>query len=716
MFTNPADNKFAMPEQQKQIYATKMAENPRPPIPEQKPIIDFKYYPPPPQPKPRGMFQKPDVTNFLPTYGTAPYLPGPMDYYRQQLAGQQLNQIAGIVPPIINYQINTAGPTDLNEHVYMIYEDYLPSKNNIESTYQSIGERMNLQNFIRSTIFNNKDGNNISLDGSGTNSILSHIKFDELNPYNKHRYTNNPFTELPDNFLIYRSCYPIRKSQQGSDIVCAKDATAVNIRLYRMLEGSYNINRNGKTNFADYDEWRDLAFYEYVREEIIRNKMCPNFTIIYGYFISEKSKINYAQINQMKNKNNSEKKEPENIFINSNQQQLNTKIFEPVTNLPATTNYQQGHYEPNPNAYLGKSLVIITESPTYNLISWASNLYQKDGNIKRMINRGSHSKEEWTNILFQLMVALYAMEKTGIYIENFSLINNVYIKDLTLKGQVTNYWKYTIDSIDYYLPNLGYLVLIDSNFVDKKDNTPQTLLQSTGTTATATTGTTATAATTTATTGTSAATTGTTGTSATTTAAASIQTNKPEAKIGGLCLGKYNKLNQDAINKKVFDMFKKSFDDNNFGKDFEQMGGAKIPSEIKTLLNDIKNTITKDTNTTILPYFITYMKQYTHNRIGTLLKESELPNVRSQDVAHLINTNKGMLALQTTNGNTYKVVLVCSEPVNTMVKILSNKIKNLEDISISSLAEYSNTEKIQQTFKPNEASMNEEDLLETYIL
>ena len=702
MFTDPRNSTFAMPEQQKQIHAAKMAENPRPPPPEQKPIIDFKYYPPPTQPKPAGMFKKPDATNFISTYGTAPYLPGPMDYvFRQQLAGQQLNQIAGIVPPIINYQINTAGPTDLNEHVYMIYEDYLPTKSNMESTYQTIGERMNLQNFIRSTIFNNTDGNNISLDGSGTNSILSHIKFDELNPYNKHRYTNNPFTELPDNFLIYRSCYPIRKSQQGRDIVCAKDATAVNIRLYKMLEGSYAINRNGNKNFADYDEWRDLAFYEYVREEIIRNKMCPNFTIIYGYFISEKSKINYSQINQMKN-GTFDKKEPDTILVDSNLQPIMNKVLQPMdditiqnlnkqlmntnTNTSTNTNNiipinypmlnqnvsQKAVYSiPNPNAYLGKSLVIITESPTYNLLSWASNLYLQEGNIRKMINRGAHNKDEWMNIIFQLIVALYAMQKTGIYINNFSLRQNVFIKDLSLKGQVTNFWKYTIDGIEYYLPNLGYLLVIDSNFADKKDNNQKpALLQSSS-------------------------------------------SPKPEGKIGGKCLGSYDKTPDNVLKEKVFTIFKKSLDPDNFSNDFLQMGGCKPPGEIITLLSKIKIESNVDKNNDILPYFIKYMKIYTHNRIGTSPKESEIPNIRKDN----IDIKKGSILFLETGTNTYKIVLASSGINNGNVDIFkSREDTTSESVTSASLFGYPQTERIQQTFKPNEASMNEEDLLETYIL
>jgi hypothetical protein len=37
-------------------------------------------------------------------------------------------------------------------------------------------------------------------------------------------------------------------------------------------------------------------------------------------------------------------------------------------------------------------------------------------------------------------------------------------------------------------------------------------------------------------------------------------------------------------------------------------------------------------------------------------------------------------------------------------------------VPVSSLLNYSKAEQIMQTFKPNDANMNEEDLLETYII
>ena len=58
------------------------------------------------------------------------------------------------------------------------------------------------------------------------------------------------------------------------------------------------------------------------------------------------------------------------------------------------------------------------------------------------------------------------MQINKIFISNFDLERNVFVKDLSFRGTVTEYWKYKINGVDYYIPNLGYLVMIDSNFGD----------------------------------------------------------------------------------------------------------------------------------------------------------------------------------------------------------------------------------------------------------
>ena len=53
------------------------------------------------------------------------------------------------------------------------------------------------------------------------------------------------------------------------------------------------------------------------------------------------------------------------------------------------------------------------------------------------------------------------------------LENNVYIKDLVTKEQNMGYWIYNVNDVNYYIPNYGYLVMIDSDFreVESDDKT-----------------------------------------------------------------------------------------------------------------------------------------------------------------------------------------------------------------------------------------------------
>ena len=57
--------------------------------------------------------------------------------------------------------------------------------------------------------------------------------------------------------------------------------------------------------------------------------------------------------------------------------------------------------------------------------------------------------------------------KEGICFENFSLENNVYIKDLKVNSENRDHWVYNLNGLDYYVPNYGYLVVFDSKFTDQ---------------------------------------------------------------------------------------------------------------------------------------------------------------------------------------------------------------------------------------------------------
>merc|ERR1719284_1816906 len=121
------------------------------------------------------------------------------------------------------------------------------------------------------------------------------------------------------------------------------------------------------------------------------------------------------------------------------------------------------------------------------------------------------------------------MQINNIYIDNFSLEKNVFIKDLSLRGQATDYWKYRIDGVDYYIPNLGYLVMIDSNFRDVEIMEQDMPLE------------------------------------------------KAYKLNGEIFDGDMIKNTRD-IN--IFEMFKRSFNNNNFGNEFKRYGCVSPPSEI----------------------------------------------------------------------------------------------------------------------------------------
>ena len=86
---------------------------------------------------------------------------------------------------------------------------------------------------------------------------------------------------------------------------------------------------------------------------------------------------------------------------------------------------------------------------------------------KRMQTQyGHHTETEWKSFYFQLFAALYTLQCKDICINNFNY-DNIMIKILDSK---TGYWIYTIDGIDYYIPNCGFIVQIDCGFQYKNSD------------------------------------------------------------------------------------------------------------------------------------------------------------------------------------------------------------------------------------------------------
>jgi hypothetical protein len=680
------------------------------PAPGQKPLVDLQVYTPPKPPAPRRTV---DPALFVPMHTTTPHYPPQYQYMHGQglVPGYQHPFLykPNEIPVIKNYTINVGGPEDDHAKVSAIYEDILPSKEFV-NTSNTLGERLNIYNFVRSIFIRQSDGEDINL-GNGQNSLLSYLKLMDLNPYSSHHFTENPYKSLPDNMLIYRSCYPIRFDRHTHTVQCASNSIGMNIRIYKLTMAEYNIKKQDSTKYHEHDIWREVAYYEYIREQVIKRKVCPNFAMLFAYYICENCNIDFDKLAKIKG---NYKKEPDYIvdghkaiadvtgdIVVGYDDDANASQYKPLKidgpNGPKDTQQKapsQDEYKeernaygipkriskepvqtimPHSNAFSGRALIALTESPNYNIYGWASRTYQVDGNIRKMVNTGFHTSEVWQSVLFQIIVALYVLQIHKIAFRDFTIKDNIYIKDISAHSNITNYWKYKIDGIDYYIPNYGYLVLVDSNFkdVEKKDYTFGKK--------------------------------------------SSDKKYKIYSNIYKRDDGK-EWDDQDLI-KKCCSKFKNVLDPNAFSKSFTNEGGSKPPEDILDLITKIHDEATSSNKTDIGHYIYTYMRMFMNNRVGTLLKETEVKNVRKDDHKPL---SKGDVVVHEVQHETYKfVIYVNGDSQQGKATILTREDQSKKDIiekevPITSLFNYSRYDPIVQNYKANEANLNDEDLLEVY--
>jgi hypothetical protein len=734
-------------------YATPQYQQP-------KPLVDLQVYQPP-QPKsmvPKTINPAQYVPMNLPVAG--PFIPPQYNPHWPTYSGYYPQ----LVSPIIKqFSINN-GPfletTTLKTGA--IREDILPKQ--MSNTSNTLGERLNIHSFVRSVFIKTYDGEDIDIDGQGNNSILRYLKFLELNPYSPEINIENPYMGMPTDMLLYKSCYPIKFDDKTNSLQCSPNSLGMNVRIYTLSFAEYNVKKLNGHDFSDYDIWREMAYYEFVRENILKKKLCPNFVLMHCYYISENCNIDRNKVLMLKGKALNKygpvitylvkqsnmcnqnimnmisqfttsnppfvtfatiKKIEKELFDLQNrykelmnmklaiaeQQQLNkaqmtfTSISDglkqllvlfkkntippapapiipppttsvlPATGLPvnmpqlATYGSQQHSSFESIYDFSGKGLVAMTESPTYNFYDWASVKYEAKGNIHTMINTGFHTSDVWMSVLFQIMVGLHVLQTSGIAFKDFSIGDNIYIKDIADHNNGKSYWKYVIDSYEYYIPNYGYLVLFDTNYKDI-DISGSTLLTPTN-------------------------------------ADHKIYSNifKP---------GVYT-----DINDRCFDAFVNTFDVNNFTKSFSNNGGSGIPDNIRKLFNDITTKIGDNTTKDIHEYISKFMRPLLNNRVGTNLLETEHKFINHADTTDF---KKGQMIVHEIANDTFKfVIYVNDEPVVNGISgnknILTRDPTSNEIIPSrvhrSALKHYSKFETITQTIKDG-MTFSENDMLEVY--
>jgi hypothetical protein len=664
--------------------------------------------------------KKPDPK---PTY--SPFIPmvnqfnNPYMQYPYQMTPNQ---------PTINkiYNVSLSNPLGNYTVLNTINEDLMIGDGVNKYTFTTLFERIKINDYIYNMLIESHNGEYINQ--SNKKPLLQYIKLDTAPmPYlNKHKKSiSSSGSNSQNDFLLYRAGYPIKLNVTTKQVEFTKDSIGMNIRIYRMkiIDNIYHNIMNKKDDLSNCSTLlKELYFYNYVRNNIIRKKVSPNFVcpilwkidndstnikwdeykksvnIPTSYDNSTHEKYAYNKkiittnaVNSTMNpkktldNNNSSVKidASNNIFeidssantitippktyttINDLVTEINTDINIKIPGNTLTLKYENNKFTFNDtsklitkiiftnNLYLlfglkngdndfdtttnklescypinftsynpvnihedtKDNMILITEAPNYSLLQWASPLYEKQGSVRKMIQSGFYDDEVWKSILFQIMYAFTVLHKHNIAIDNVN-INNIYIKNIGTTGNTVSSWVYIIDNIEYYVPNYGYIVVIDTN-------------------------------------------------------------------------------NNDIINESTFDCdnfltdLLNIINEQQFTRYFLANNANSVNPEIKTIIDNINKNISANKSKTNLflendkmfkDLFKTIFKEYFNNKVGRLLTKIEVDNL--SPYGNSIDTNG--LAVLGLNDGTFKWVMIIDKDNNKV----NDGGKNEITININTLLKY----------------------------
>ena len=566
------------------------------------------------------------------------------------------------------YNINLGNPTVHNSTLNKIYQDMLPG-DPYNFTMISICERLQLIIFLRNSINDKRDGELMTMQ-AGPKSIMEYIKILEFNPY---RMGQNPYAIIAMDFLIYSGAYPIRYNLEKARVEVARYGLGLNIRIYKLSIGALYASQIGFLNNDEhFDVHRDVKYYMYIKDNIIDKKICPNFITYILYKIDDISKINYTEmynliVTHKQSISGSRVQLLENITMNKN---IN-KIFDNLAPVIKTDIITKLRLKIPVDLTIdsGKSMILLTEAPTCNMIEWLCPTYNINGAISEMISTGYHTENVWNSVLFQFVFAMAVLQEKEIYIRNFSIENNIFIKDLFCDMNNVGYWIYIVDGISFYIPNFGSIVLIDNRFADV--NPPPSVYNHL------------------------------------------ITTDEQIFKIVSPTI--YNDNGYDIPNYKreILGDMKKIINNGNFTRLASVATFKIIPPTGDTL--NIINCISSSLNTSIKDILIECFPQYLHNRIGTYLTKSEVENINISTLPHFIT---GSLMVYQERYNEYKWVIYLKDSVDGMKKTIYTKDKTgwIKILVFNySLVYYPDANNLAQ-LSDRTYRLNKEGVIETYTL
>ena len=253
------------------------------------------------------------------------------------------------------------------------------------------------------------------------------------------------------------------------------------------------------------------------------------------------------------------------------------------------------------------------------------------GTVQKMVETGYHTPEVWKSVLFQLVYACAVLQEKEIAFEKFSLENNVFIKDLFTNSEKRDHWIYKVGDYEFFFPNYVYLLMIDSRFVDVKDEDHQVYVG----------------------------------------AEAVEESEGPTYKIQSQRLYS-DKNNRTDLKDFIYYQFKDMINPDNFNNNLERLGGERPDETILLLLEQIYNDT--DSERKIVDLLKTHFPEFMNNRVGTLLTHEEknilslIPrfDFKSGDIiVHQVRYQEYRWAIYVGNGNNKKIIITSEDDRKT---------------------------------------------------
>ena len=200
------------------------------------------------------------------------------------------------IPLTQNYHIHLSDPSKQVSMLNRIYEDMVPN-NPFPLSYIKVSERLDNMKFIRNSMVKVNDGEEMTLVGSD-DSFLSYVKLLKFNPYS---LMTNPYRDLAKGFMLFNIAYPITFNKVSELIELPRTTMGYNLRIYELSIGAYKCSQlNSKINCHNFDVWRDINYYKYIKSHIIEKYQSPNFVNMILYKIDIQSQVDWNELSKLK--------------------------------------------------------------------------------------------------------------------------------------------------------------------------------------------------------------------------------------------------------------------------------------------------------------------------------------------------------------------------------------------------------------------------------